>query len=266
LGVVTLSTDFGWNDPYVGIMKGVILGINPQVRLVDITHALSHHHLLEVAFVLQSAYAYFPEGSIHLVVVDPGVGGERRLIGIQGKDCTWVGPDNGLFTLVLKNHPEAEVVHLNNPHFFLPTVSNTFHGRDIMAPVAAHLSLGTPLREMGPLIADPILLPVPELEIKDKALIGQVLRVDHFGNLITNIDQKILSALFPNASFKIVIGPETITEIHQHYSQGRPGDLMALIGSSGYLEIACNLGSAAEIVGFVSGVELKVMVIRKTAL
>ena len=261
MSVVTLSTDFGWDDPYVGIMKGVILGINPQARLVDITHALSHHHLLEAAFVLQSAYAYFPEGSIHLVVVDPGVGGGRRLIGIQGKDCAWVGPDNGLFTLVLKNHLEAEVVHLNNPYFFLPSVSNTFHGRDILAPVVAHLSLGIPLGEMGTSLIDPFLLPVPELEIKGKTLIGQVLRADHFGNLMTNIDQKTLSVLFPNVSFKIVIGPETITEIHQHYSQGRPGHLMALIGSSGYLEIASNLGRATDTVSFESGMVLNVRVV-----
>jgi S-adenosyl-L-methionine hydrolase (adenosine-forming) len=244
-------------------MKGVILRINPQARLVDITHALSHHHLLEAAFVLQSAYAYFPEGTIHLVVVDPGVGGERRLIGIQGKEGTWVGPDNGLFTLVLKNHSEAKVVHLNNPHFFLPNLSQTFHGRDMLAPVAAHLGLGIPLGEMGSPISNPVLLSVPKLELKKNEIIGQVLWADHFGNLITNIDQKILSNLFPNASFKIVVGSETITATHQHYAQGRPGRLMALIGSSGYLEIACNLGSAAEIVDFESGLELKVRVIRE---
>lgn len=262
MSVVTLSTDFGWDDPYVGIMKGVILGINPKVRLVDITHALSHHHLLEAAFVLQSAYAYFPERAIHLAVVDPGVGGGRRLLGIQGRNCAWVGPDNGLFTLVLTNQPGAEIVHLTNPQFFLPNPSNTFHGRDILAPIAARLSLGIPLEEMGPLIADPVLLPVPELEVKDKALIGQVLWADHFGNLMTNIDQKTLSTLFPVASFKINIGSETITAIHQHYSQGPPGHLMALIGSSGYLEIACNLGRAAETVGFESGMVLKVEVVQ----
>ncbi len=245
-------------------MKGVILRFNPRARLVDITHALSHHHLLGAAFVLQSAYGYFPEGSIHLVVVDPGVGGARRLIGIQGKDGTWVGPDNGLFTLVLKNQPEAQVVHLNNPRFFLPSLSHTFHGRDMLAPVAAHLSLGIPLDEMGSPISNPVYLSVPELEMKKNGLIGQVLWADHFGNLITNIDQKTLSDLFLNASFKIVVGSETITQIHQHYAQGRPGRLMALIGSSGYLEIACNLGSAAEMVGFESGSELKVGVIRKT--
>jgi S-adenosyl-L-methionine hydrolase (adenosine-forming) len=261
LSLVTLSTDFGWTDPYVGIMKGVILGINSQARLVDITHALSHHRLLEAAFVLQSAYRYFPAGSIHLVVVDPGVGGERRLIGIQGKDHRWVGPDNGVFTLVLKEAPEATIVHLNNPRFFLPALSQTFHGRDVMAPVAAHLSLGLPLAEMGSPINNPVLLSVPDLHFTEKTLVGQVLWADHFGNLTTNIHQSNISLFSPKGGLKILVGTKTITGIKQNYAQGRPGRLMALFGSSGYLEIACNLGNAAEKLGYALGKVLKVKVI-----
>jgi len=260
MSVITLSTDFGIEDPYVGIMKGVILGINPQAHVVDLTHALSHHRLLEAAFVLNTAYPYFPMGTIHLAIVDPGVGGERRLMAIQGSDYVWVGPDNGLFTLVLKDRPKAMVVHLTNTAFFLKTVSPTFHGRDILAPAAAYLSLGVSLNEMGGMISDPVLLDIPEPEIKDNQLIGQVLWADHFGNLTTNISQKILLPFLSAPSLSISIGSHILTEVLQTYSQGRPGHLMALIGSSGYLEIACNLGSAAEKVSFQSGIGLKVLV------
>ncbi len=168
-------------------MKGVILGINPKVRLVDLTHALSHHHLLEAAFILNSAFPYFPPGTIHLAVVDPGVGGDRRLMVIQDKDGIWIGPDNGLFSLVLKNHPEARLFHLVNQAYFLKTVSCTFHGRDILAPAAAHLSLGVSPFEMGEPLSDPVMLDIPDPEIKNDRIMGQVLWADHFGNLITNI-------------------------------------------------------------------------------
>jgi S-adenosyl-L-methionine hydrolase (adenosine-forming) len=244
----------------VGIMKGVILGINPQVRLVDLTHGLSHHRLIEAAFLLRSAYAYFPQGSIHLVIVDPGVGGERRVIGIQAGDYIWIGPDNGLFTLVLKERPEATTVHLNKSQFFLDPLSHTFHGRDIMAPVAAHLSLGVPMTEMGPRIKDPVLLTVPELEVGENAVIGRVLRADHFGNLITNIHQKDLLKLVIKETFRIQVGTQTILGIRENYAQGEPGRLITLFGSNGYLEIACNLGSAAEKLGFEAGQVLPVKV------
>ena len=261
MSVITLSTDFGLDDPYVGVMKGVILGINPRVQLVDLTHALSHHLLLEAAFILNTAYPYFPKGTIHLAVVDPGVGGERRLIAIQAKDAVWVGPDNGLFTLVLKNRPEATIVHLNHTGFFLKTVSSTFHGRDILAPAAAHLSLGVPINEIGETISDPLLLNISEPEIKDNRLVGRVIWSDHFGNLVTNISREELLPFLSGSGLNIILGSHTVTEIHQTYSQGRPGQLMALIGSSGYLEIACNLGSAAEKMGLPSVVGLKVEVV-----
>lgn len=265
MSVITLSTDFGLTDPYVGIMKGVILGINPDVRVVDLTHALSHHRLPEAAFVLNTTFFYFPSGTIHLVVIDPGVGGERRLIGIKGKDHIWIGPDNGLFTLVLKEQPKAKIIQLTNRAFFLKKIASTFHGRDLLAPVAAHLSLGTSLEEMGPTVSDPFLLPLPEPEIKKNKLIGQVLWADHFGNLITNLSRKALLPFLTGLPLKIGIKSHTITELSQTYSQGRPGALLALIGSSDYLEIACNLGSAAQKVGYQSGKEMMVTVIRKPA-
>ena len=173
-------------------------------------------------------------------------GGERRLIGIKGKDFIWVGPDNGLFSLVLKKRPKARIIQLTNGAFFLKKISSTFHGRDIMAPAAAHLSLGIRLEEMGPPVSDPVLLPLPESEIKKNRLIGRVLWADHFGNLITNISREALLPFLSGSAFKMMIGSQTITALLQSYSQGRAGALMALIGSSGYLEIACNLGSAAK--------------------
>ena len=244
----------------MGIIKGVILKINPKAVIVDLTHSLSHKRLLEAAFILNTATPYFPAGTIHLTVVDPGVGGDRRLIGIQGKDRFWIGPDNGLFTLVFKENPKASLFNLINRKYFLKTISATFHGRDILAPAAAHLSLGVSLKDMGEPISDPLLLPIPEPEQMADKIIGQVLWTDHFGNLITNIRQEQLRPFLSSSSVKIRIGNRTISQFHRTYSQGKPGRLMALIGSSGYLEIASNLGSAAEILGFRPDKPIKVAI------
>jgi S-adenosyl-L-methionine hydrolase (adenosine-forming) len=258
--IITLSTDFGLEDPYVGVLKGVILGINPLVRLVDLTHALSNQHLLEAAFILNSAFPYFPPGTIHLAVVDPGVGGDRRLMAIQDKDGFWIGPDNGLFSLVLKNHPEAKLFHLINQDYFLETVSRTFHGRDILAPAAAHLSLGISPDKIGEPLSDPVVLNIPQPEIINNRIVGLVLWSDHFGNLITNISQEILLPFNPGPGLKIFIGTHVISGIHQNYAQRPKNRLLALIGSGGYLEIACNLGRAADLIGFEAGAGLKIEV------
>jgi len=250
MGVITLATDFGLEDPYLGIMKGVILKINPKAVIVDLTHSLSNKRLLEAAFILNTTTPYFPAGTIHLTVVDPEVGGNRRLIAIKDRDQIWLGPDNGILTLVVKKNPKASLFNLSNRKYFLKNISATFHGRDILAPAAAHLSLGVSLKDLGEPISDPLLLPIPEPEIMADKVIGQVLWADHFGNLITNIRQEQLRPFLSSSSVKIQIGNKTISQFHQTYSQGKPGRLMALIGSSGYLEIASNLGSAAEILGF----------------
>jgi S-adenosyl-L-methionine hydrolase (adenosine-forming) len=259
--IITLSTDFGLADPYVGVMKGVILGINPQVRLVDLTHELSHHRLLEAAFILHSAFPYFPPGTIHLAVVDPGVGGDRRSMAIQDKAGFWIGPDNGLFSLVLKKHPEAKLFHLIHSEYFLERVSGTFHGRDILAPAAAHISRGVSPLEIGEPLSDPVLLDIPEPEIQYNRIRGQVLWMDHFGNLITNICEKTLLPFKPGSGFRVFIESHEIAGIHRSYVQGQPGRLLALIGSGGYLEIACNLGRAADMIGFSPGREIKVEVL-----
>ena len=264
MSIITLSTDFGLTVSHsLGIMKGVILGINPEVRLVDLSHALSRSTNPGSGLCFKYRLFLFPERDYPFGCGRPGGRGERRLIGIQGKDHIWIGPDNGLFTLVLKEQPKAKIIQLTNRAFFLKKISSTFHGRDILAPVAAHLSLGTRLEEIGPPVSDPVLLSLPEPEIKKNRLIGQVLRADHFGNLITSISQEALLPFLSDPSLKIMIGSHTITALLQTYSQGRSGALMALIGSSGFLEIACNLGSAAEMVGFESGKEMKVAVVQK---
>lgn len=251
--VITLSTDFGWDDFYVGFLKGVILGINPRAVLVDITHGLSPQRLLEAAFKLGTIPDYFPKGTIHLAVVDPGVGGARRPIAVRTKIHCWVGPDNGLFTQILQGHPGAQVFHLTNPRYFLKPVSATFHGREIFAPVAAHLSRGLSLPALGKQIYDPVLLDLPEPLFKDNELCGQVLYADRFGNLITNLSREIIEQYIPGKEITVRIGHRAIQGLQEHYAQARPGSLLALFGSSGLLEIACNLGSAAEILGYSPG-------------
>jgi S-adenosylmethionine hydrolase len=251
--VITLSSDFGWDDPYVGIMKGVILRINPRVTLVDITHRLSPHRLLEVAFKLNTVADYFPKGTIHLAVVDPGVGGVRRPIVIKTEKQSWVGPDNGIFTRILQAHPESRVFRLTNPDYFLKPVSQTFHGRDIFSPAAAHLSRGIPLAALGIPISDPVLLDLPEPVLEKNSLFGRVLYADRFGNLITNLSRGLMKDQMADRDLRIRIGTRTIRGLQENYGQVEPGRLLALFCSSGYLEIACNLGSAAEQVGYVPG-------------
>jgi S-adenosylmethionine hydrolase len=258
--VITLSTDFGWDDPYLGIMKGVILGINPRVTLVDITHGLSPHRLLEAAFKLGTTAEYFPKGTIHLAVVDPGVGGVRRPIMIKTQDHIWIGPDNGLFTRIVQLFPGFRVFHLNNPKYFLNPVSHTFHGRDIFAPVAAHVSHGISLAALGNLISDPVLLDLPEATAQKDSLIGQVLYADRFGNLITNLNRELVKPYGDLSDLLIRIGSLRLRGLRISYAQAKPGELLALFGSNDSLEIACNLGSAAEMVGYVPGKFLKVIV------
>jgi S-adenosylmethionine hydrolase len=263
--VITLSTDFGWDDPYVGIMKGVILRINPRVTLVDITHGLSPHRLPEAAFKLASAAAYFPRGTIHLNVVDPGVGSARRPIAVKTKTQTWIGPDNGLFTRIVQDHPKARFFHLTNHNYFLKSISHTFHGRDIFAPIAAHLSRGITLASLGNQISDPVFLDLRDPVFKKNSLTGRVLYADRFGNLITNLSRGLIAHYFQPREITVRIGRRLLRGVRESYGQERPGHLLTLFGSSGTLEIACNLGSAAELMGYIPGKVLEVKIcIEKT--
>lgn len=248
-GTISLLTDFGLSDPYVGIVKGVILGINPRARLVDITHQVPPGSVLDAAFILLQAYAFFPEGTVHIAVVDPGVGGRRRPIAVQTRGHLFVGPDNGLFWPIVDRSPSCRIVHLQEAHYFLPKISETFHGRDIFAPVGAHLSMGLDIGRLGSSIDDPTSLAIPCPEEIDHTLKGQVMRVDHFGNLITNIHGETLREFLGRSRAVFRIGMIRIEGIRRTYSDMAPGEATALIGSAGYLEISVNLGRACELDG-----------------
>jgi S-adenosylmethionine hydrolase len=245
-GIITLTTDFGLKDPYVGVMKGVILSIHPDARPIDLTHRVKAGSVVQASALIQEAYPYFSKGTVHVGVVDPGVGSDRRPIVVETKDHFFVGPDNGLLWPIIAVNPPAKVVHLTERKYFLPQVSQTFHGRDIFAPVAAYLSRGVDPSMMGPPIGDPVQLHLPRPRQKGDVLWGQVFRVDRFGNLITNIQRKDLDRYLASAQPIIKVGDLVVESVHQTYAEVKAGEVLALIGSSGCLEIAVNLGRASE--------------------
>jgi S-adenosyl-L-methionine hydrolase (adenosine-forming) len=248
-GVVTLLTDFGLEDPYVCMMKGVILSINPAARIIDISHHVTPGAVGQAAQMLQETYPYFPEGTVHVAVVDPGVGTDRRAIVLLARSHLFVGPDNGTFSPIMEACPEAEVIHLSKTRYFLEHISNTFHGRDIFAPVAAHLSQGIDPLNMGPVIHDPIHLKFPAPYRKGGSLYGLVVRIDRFGNLLTNIRAADIAEFSAGSVLIVRIGDLHIEGIQRTYAQTAPGEALALLGSSGYLEIAVNRGRAADRTG-----------------
>ena len=250
MSIITLTTDFGASDGYVGTMKGVILSIAPDVKLVDISHEIAPQHIRQAAYVLHSAAPYFPRGTIHLAVVDPGVGSARRALAVCTSHGFLVGPDNGLFTLFLADEPDAECHVITNTQYLLPRISSTFHARDVFAPAAAHLANGTDLANLGPRIADPVTLPIPRPEQQaDGSWRGCVLYADHFGNLITSLTEDLLQQILRGRchSVESVIGQQRISGIRHTFAEGAPGELVALIGSSGHLEIAVTNGNAARL-------------------
>jgi S-adenosylmethionine hydrolase len=259
-GIITLTTDFGERDPYVAMMKGVILSINPSARIVDITHRIPPGLIQEASTIIKDAYRYFPSGTVHVGVIDPGVGGKRRPIAVVAEGHFFVGPDNGLFWPIIEEHPGAEVIHLTEKRYWMDTISSTFHGRDIFAPVAAHLSRGTDPYLLGKKIDNPTALASPLARRKDDMLIGEVIRVDHFGNLITNITREELGR-FPSSEGCIVtIGSLVLGKISATYSDVSEGEPLALIGSSNLLEIAVNRGRAIRDLGIECGVGTKVVI------
>ncbi len=244
--IVTLLTDFGMRDHYVGAMKGVILRINPTCQVVDITHQIRPQDVMEGAFVLANAFSYFPEGTVHLAVVDPEVGGERHPILIVTERYFFIGPDNGLFSLALRQEKVKEAYTINERRFFLPQISSTFHGRDIFAPVAGHLTLGVPPEKFGRRIDSFKILPLPEPIKRGEVLMGEVIHVDSFGNLITNIDRKTFLQFIQRRSVLIRAGRKTIQGLAKGYWEGKKGEPLALFGSGGFLEIAVREGSAEK--------------------
>ncbi|MEP7294036.1 MAG: SAM-dependent chlorinase/fluorinase, partial [Chloroflexota bacterium] len=187
--LIALLTDFGTTDTYVGVMKGVMLGIAPDIQLVDLTHAIQPQNIRQAAFLLLNSYRFFPPETVFLVVVDPGVGSSRRALAVRAGQYTFVAPDNGVLSYVLDELSECQTVELTNPDYQLSGASNTFHGRDIFAPAAAHLAAGVPLDTLGAPVDPPVILPDPSLVVAGKHVIGEVLHIDHFGSAVTSIGQ-----------------------------------------------------------------------------
>lgn len=247
--VITLLTDFGLDDPFVGIMKGVIYGINSHARVVDICHGLPSYDVHQAGFLLKMAYPFFPKGSIHVVVVDPGVGSARRPLIVWADDHYFIGPDNGVFSHLYEAVKVELVVEITASRYFLHPMSATFHGRDLFAPVAAHFSRGVALDAFGQPIADYVRLAVPRPKVQGVLLRGEVLYVDKFGNLITNITAGDLEAFRGGQEKGVVVrvGGLEIPGVSAFYAQVKEGELGALFGSSGHLEVFVHRGSAARV-------------------
>jgi S-adenosylmethionine hydrolase len=260
--IITLLTDFGTMDYYVASMKGIILRINPRCTLVDLTHQVKPHDIKEGAFILANVYSSFPKGTIHLSVVDPGVGGPRKPILLVTQNYFFVGPDNGLFTLALLGEKVKQVIALTNPKFFLPRISTTFHGRDIFAPVAGHLSLGIKPNAFGNEIDSWSEFFFQKSEVKGGRLEGEILHIDAFGNLITNINEQKFFHFVKNRPFVIRAGKRVTQGLKKGYWEGRRGEFMALFGSGGFLEISVRKGNAQKTLGIKRGDPITVTLTR----
>ncbi len=258
--IITLTTDYGTRDQYVGALKGVILSRAPTAHVVDITHDIEPHNVLHGAFVLRHVLPWYPEGTIHVVVVDPGVGSDRRILLGQYGGHFVIAPDNGLLTLVHRELPAEAVYVVENRQYFLPQVSNTFHGRDIMASVAGHLAVGVKPWKFGRLTDRLEILPIAHrAEVKGDVLYARVLHVDRFGTFVTNIAQEQLSAgQFSRRGPDILVNSESIGPVRAAFGDVAVGEPLALIGSSGMVEIAVNRGSAERRFGPPSTIAIEV--------
>jgi len=268
--IITLTTDFGLTDAYVAAVKGVILGINPEAKLIDICHTIKPQNIPQAAFVLGTAYQFFPPKTIHVVVVDPGVGTERRAIILRTKSASFVAPDNGVLSYVIQQsiggrlinnlqqielEPGLEAVAITTPRFWRSTVSPTFHGRDIFAPVAARLSLGFPLTDFGEVVTSVTILPLPQpYQAGDGSVVGHIVHIDSFGNLITDIRSSDLPQA--RGAITIEVGNQLISGLSRTYAGG--SGLLALVGSDGYLEIAVREGSASAFLDAEIGGEVRI--------
>ena len=257
---ITFTTDFGISDHFVGVMKGVVYNINPLARVVDISHDVPSYDLLDGALTIAQAYSYFPPQTIHVVVVDPGVGSARRPILARSEKYFFVAPDNGVLSLALEREQPVSVRHITAENYFLHPVSQTFHGRDVFAAVAGWLSRGLEFADFGREISDYVRFSLPAPKATGNGIQGVVLKVDKFGNLITNIAPQDLPQLFaPHpARFKIMVGKREVTRMRNSYAEGPAGEPFAILGSMGFLEIAMNQGSAARMLAVGKGAEVVV--------
>ncbi len=256
MALITLTTDFGLQDWFVGTMKGVILSINPAATIVDLTNAVPPGDIRAGAFALAASCRYVPRGTIHVGVVDPGVGSSRGAVAVQTKDFIFVGPDNGLFSWVLRKQKVRSIRKLDNPRWFLPKVSNTFHGRDIFAPVAGYLSKRLSFTKLGKSQDDYVRLPWPEPTFSQRMIEGEVVYLDRFGNAITNIPNDLLKPLGDSGAVRI--GAKQRFPLTRCYSAVPPGKLVAVPGSTGFLEVAVNGGNAARLLRIRVGTSITV--------
>ena len=257
--IITLTTDYGTSDHLVGVMKGVILSINPEVNVVDITHNVLAHDLLDGALTIGQAYKYFPPKTIHIVVVDPGVGTERRPILVAGDQHYFVAPDNGVLSSVYDQTEALYAWNIISEHYFRQPVSKTFHGRDIFAPVAAWLSKSWQTAAFGESITNFMRFAIPKPKAAGNTVKGIVLRVDQFGNLVTNLTATEVPAFVStDGKFTIRAGNAAITKVVPTFAQGPAGEAVGVIGSSGYLEISVNKASAARTLSLGRGAEVTV--------
>ena len=252
MSVISILSDFGTDDEYVGVMKGVMLSICPSVSIVDITHQIAPQDIHQAAYLIPSYYHFFPEGTVHIVVVDPGVGSQRGILAVNHRKHFFIAPDNGVLTLLLNAEKSDTIIRVDNSDYFLEPLSSTFHGRDIFAVVGAHLSCGTKLDTLGALTDVMDIVRIKELNCRisqSGELIGKIVSIDHFGNLITNIDSISLTAFCETEALRrlqIHIGSFVISELSNTYSDAAPAAPLALIGSRNYLEIAVNGGNAKK--------------------
>ncbi len=253
--IITLTTDFGALDSYVGQIKGVILNINRAVVFVDITHDIAPFSILEASFVIEGFYKYFPSGSMHLAVVDPGVGTLRRALAIRTKDHTFIGPDNGIFSMVLKREPACEIREISNASVISGNPYPTFHGRDIFAPAAAWLAQGMAFEQIGLLVSDPVLIATPAPREIANGIEGEIIHVDRFGNLSTNIRREDITG----AVAEVKVGDIAIHGLRKSFAESPLGAPLALINSFGYLEIAVNSKAANETLGLGPGMRARVL-------
>lgn len=257
--IVTLTTDYGTNDHLVGTVKGVILKVNPDVTIVDITHNVVAYDLLDGALAIGSAYRYFPSKTVHVVIIDPGVGTERRPLLVSGEQHFFVGPDNGVLSVVYSREERLAVRHVTAEHYFLQPVSKTFHGRDVFAPVAAWLTKTWQSQSFGEEIQDYIRFSLPKPKTADGVLKGVVLRVDTFGNLMTNFAIGDLpEGMMKNGSLNMQVGQKKVQHFSETFANGPAGQPTAILGSSGFIEIAVNRGNAARVLGVSRGAEVTV--------
>ena len=262
-GIIALLTDFSWHNWYLGVVKGVIKGINPEVRVIDLCHDVSSQDVREGSFILSNSFGYFPKGTIFLCVVDPGVGTKRKNIVVQTEDHLFVAPDNGILSSIFEKAKVEKVYEVVPGEYTLPVKGSTFYGRDIFAPIAAHLSRGVKPGEMGQELASVLTVPASKpTRNRSGEILGRAVYIDPFGNIITNIDEEYLRAIHPGGidQLKIRLAGRSIKGIGRYYAQGEEGMLIALINSWGYLEIAVNKGSAWRELGLKEKKSLEIII------